>query len=509
MANNDSTPQQAKKEWVITPEQWTQAESFLQDKPNGTKIDRKGGGDISFVKIENQIFAMTNKKFFDPLGEGTFGTVKMIENKEGARFAVKIEGRGARGEQDAEKRIGEITGFLIGEASRALDKPKDFKGKVTNQKLYTVMQLQPGKDIAKHIYGDHQNKPLQLNDTQKLLIALKCCQSVQTLHDKRTIHADIKPANFVTDINGNQITLGAVDFGFSMIKQADQEVIVAPWKGSHPYMAPELGNDKRHKACFSNASDVFALGKMFENDLNLSPHVFQDMLTNDPTQRASINSVITKLISELENRSDLDSAAQQIIIEARKFVINHKMQTQQQTKMFQSQFPNVYSSSLKSELERMNKEINRYEKEIELRKMQVSDTDRMLNVAVKINNSHWIGFYRKNVDLLQNHLKTAQEGYNNAYSYAQQVSQRLVAFNKAPDSQSQPYASAAAAALSSVSSSEAANNGKNVAGTGKRAAFVGFQRAVFNESMKKEKAVEPQKEVIVRSEDRVKRKLIK
>jgi len=434
----------AKQGWGINSKQWIQAENFLKNKPNGTKIERKKrGGDISFIKIENQIFAMANKKFFDPLGEGGFGKVKMIENKEGVRFAVKIEGREARGEEEAEKKIGAITGFLIGEASRTFDVPKMFKGKLTEHKLYTVMQLQKGKEVAKHIYhnGDYVKKLSHLNDTQKLLIALKCCQSIQKLHDKRIIHADIKPGNFVADINGNQIILGAIDFGLSLIKPPGQEVMVAPGRGTSFYMAPELKDGQI--VCLSNAADVFALGTMFERDLDLPSHVCQDMLASEPTRRTTINSVITKLISELENRSDPE--IQQAVTEARKFVVDHEMQTQQQLQDFQSQFTSVYLKTAESELARLSKEMLSYEKAIRLYTQGMEKAKRDREVAIRVNEQKKASDHQLRFNLFRARLRVAQQNHKNIEHYVRHLNQRLTAFKKQflqsqPESASSPPA---------------------------------------------------------------------
>lgn len=105
---------QALDVWIITEEQWSKAEAYFDNKSDGEKLEKNTSGfPMSFIKIAGEIYALSNKQYFDPLGEGSFGKVKIIENKNGVKYAVKIEGRGARGDEDAETMIGKMLVFEV------------------------------------------------------------------------------------------------------------------------------------------------------------------------------------------------------------------------------------------------------------------------------------------------------------------------------------------------------------------------------------------------------------
>ncbi len=94
----------------------------------------------------DEIYQMATRQCFDEqkhakLGEGAFGKVKVVQARNGDNFAVKVEGRGARGEDDAETKIGKILDFVKGETERSLAYGKQFKGQFTTQKLYKATDL--------------------------------------------------------------------------------------------------------------------------------------------------------------------------------------------------------------------------------------------------------------------------------------------------------------------------------------------------------------------------------
>ncbi|HRE31344.1 MAG TPA: hypothetical protein PLD88_05155, partial [Candidatus Berkiella sp.] len=76
-----------------------------------------------------------------------------------------------------------------------------------------MMQLKKGNELFKELYIDPnaQQRTNKFNETQKLIIALKACKSIDELHKMRIIHSDIKPENFISNVNGNMITVGAID----------------------------------------------------------------------------------------------------------------------------------------------------------------------------------------------------------------------------------------------------------------------------------------------------------
>ncbi|MCS5711011.1 protein kinase domain-containing protein [Candidatus Berkiella aquae] len=323
----------------ISEAQWREAEAyFAQDFSRNPhldqtkmKKDKRDPNSHSFIKVGNEIYAMASRQCFEEakhakLGEGAFGKVKVVQARNGDNFAVKVEGRGIRGDNDAETKIGKMLDFVKGEAGRTLQYQKMFKNKPTTEKLYTVMQLKKGNELFKELYIDPnaQQRTHKFNETQKLIIALKACRSIDELHKMGIIHSDIKPENFISNVNGNMITVGAIDFGLSsLLKPGQQSIITTSRYGTPGYIAPEIdiaelrqvnGQLGRWRE-YSKASDVYALGVMLKDDLQLSPKIYEGMLNNNPNQRPQLADVMQALTSQLAKQKGLDAEARKVLAE--------------------------------------------------------------------------------------------------------------------------------------------------------------------------------------------------
>ncbi len=325
----------------ISEQEWTDARTyFAQDFSRNphldpTKMSKKKGSKTghSFIKVGDEIFAIANRKCYGEakhglLGEGAFGKVKIVQTHSGENFAVKVEGRGLRGEHDAETKIMQAIGFSKGEAVRHLKAQKAFKGRFTTQKLYTVMKLREGKELEEYIYMPKSDtkRPDQLSNDQKLLAALFSCKAVQELHDKGIIHADLKPANLMAKIDGTQIVVSSIDFGFSMQLRPEQNEIVTASKGSPMYMAPELDRTCRNYGTFSFASDIYALGVMFKEDLGLDSALYDGMLKYNRLERDDMNKVMLNVIAKLKQSPTLDSQNLVLIAQLEKGIYERENQ---------------------------------------------------------------------------------------------------------------------------------------------------------------------------------------
>ncbi len=87
---------------TVTEQEWKAAEDFFQQDEKAVKFKARDKAAHSFIRVGGEIFAIATKQFADGdlhlLGEGSFGKVRMVQSKNGDNFAVKIEGRGIRGE---------------------------------------------------------------------------------------------------------------------------------------------------------------------------------------------------------------------------------------------------------------------------------------------------------------------------------------------------------------------------------------------------------------------------
>lgn len=303
---------------------------------HGTKITLGNGSKYvlknSFIGLANidasgkvsiQPYAMARGEY---LGEGAYGYVKIAQDTLGKNYAVKIEGRGKRAEDEAESIITRLIGYSKGETEAKLEKSKEFKKGVTDTKLYSMMELYLGDELYNALYenpivegavyvpGSPERKKEELSPEQKLIIGIKCAQAIYDLHNRGVIHGDVKPANFMASIRGELITIGAIDFGFSMLLTPDGKPIEKDEvpEGTHiDYMPPEvLQGDKRQashqpgrKAQFSKASDIYSLGMMLKHDLGVEADFVEQMLADNPENRGNLSEIITALSNHLEQNT--------------------------------------------------------------------------------------------------------------------------------------------------------------------------------------------------------------
>ncbi len=317
----------------VTAEEWAKAEKYFAENPpshpgetkkmSKTKTDEESPENPhSFIMVKGEIYAVANRRIYTEkapgrLGEGSSSIVKVIQNKKGENFALKIEGMDLRPENDEKDPyiiIMNILGFG-GQAVRHLDDEIVFKGEDTSNKLYTVLNLVEGKDLFEYIHGPLA-ATINAQPTKKLMLALSICKAVQELHDKRIIHGDLNPGNFMVMMRDQQILVQLIDFVLSMKLKEGKNEFISKFKGSARYMAPEVISEQ---ARFSFASDAFALGRLFEKDLRLPDKFYEGLLESDPKKRDSLNKVMLALVEELEKYPDLDP-------KSKKFISEYKIQ---------------------------------------------------------------------------------------------------------------------------------------------------------------------------------------
>lgn len=318
----------------LTDIDWKEAENYFQNNPNAVKFDKYNKYqkliqdknqrikevNCSFIKVNDVIYAIKNGT---AIGEGNFGKVKVIQNKEGENFAVKIEGRGKRGHANTELKIMDLLNKFHGEAERK-NYNKIFKNNYTSKKLYTVMDLEEGKELFEVLFLGKSRKSIRriTNEEKKIIIAIKSCEAIKYLHDRRIIHRDIKSENFIINRNDNVANIVAVDFGFSTILPINKNTIKDDPMGTPGFCAPEIVQRKgnmlipQFPALYSFASDIYSLGIMFKYDLKLSmgKSFYKTILNSDPNHRFSMVDLLDKLHEKLEMQPNL-SPMSKIMIE--------------------------------------------------------------------------------------------------------------------------------------------------------------------------------------------------
>lgn len=295
---------------IISDAEWNKAEQFYQNPLNQDKKLRrkedphyhKADTSIhSFIKVNDEIYALAANAY---LGEGTFGKVKLGQNRKGENVAVKIEGRGLRDEGGNTVKIMRMVGYYIGQFLRSFNREILFKDEPTTQKLYTVTKLRKGRELYESLAFDHYTQ------SQKLIVAIKCCLAVQKLHIKRIVHADIKPENFMVTVSGHDIHIKTIDYDFSkMIPKGKHFFQDTEAMGTPEYVAPEIINRQQ----YSFASDIYALGMMFKNDLGFNFPICKKMTSHVPSQRPSMNEIIKDLKEQFEKDMGFDIDSMKVL----------------------------------------------------------------------------------------------------------------------------------------------------------------------------------------------------
>lgn len=279
--------------------EWIEAENYFNKNPQLNKLKKDGVNfRHSYIKIDHEIY-----KIDSHLGEGSFGKVKKGRNIHGQEVAIKIQGMNFEMIQNEEDILNEL-GCLIGSFDQHFKDAKPFRKNnynfMTNRKHYTVMSFIKGDNLndklSENIFG-------RLTYVQKLIIALRICKTIQFLHSNHIIHCDIKPQNIKIEMKNDNIIVHLLDFGLSKILASGEQYCIEKMvAGTAGYIAPEIHSKRQ----YSFKSDIYALGKMFSKDLELSNNICKGMLVKNYDERDNLETVIGKLNAELiENQLKL------------------------------------------------------------------------------------------------------------------------------------------------------------------------------------------------------------
>lgn len=272
---------------------WKIADDYFLGNPDQVKCDKKSNHLFhSFINVNNELYAIKEKP---PLGIGGEGKVKIVQNRQYENFKVKIEGRGLRGTDDPELQVMQRLEIIKGQAERAYNKV--YLKEYSEKKLYTIMEYIEGENLDKNL-----NKIKACSHDKKLMFAIKAAEALKVLHDKRIIHADVKPENIICKIESDEISMRFIDFGFSRILPPRKKYNIDVWRGTREFMAPEISNyTEDHDVRISMATDIYALAIMYKNCFNLemSGNFYSNMLAQKPHLRLNIDQVLSKLYCEL------------------------------------------------------------------------------------------------------------------------------------------------------------------------------------------------------------------
>lgn len=338
---------------TIPSREWRAAKAFFNhpENANAVKLSRKqilkGKAKAmphSFVRINNVIYAIAIQNY---LGSGSYGCVKIAQNELGENFAIKIEQMDINHDHEfaAKNKAIELEisskitdpdnlPFLKGYAERHFEAKPSKRKEVISKKVkitgsidivgkrYTVTSLIKGKDLWEHPEighyktrndGTHYISRCKMSTYRKYQYALQIAKALKMIHDLDVLHGDFKPSNLIYQENDKGISIFPIDFGMSFIlksrslfsKLTKRKSRTKPLEDkicTRDYRAPEIAIGNR----ITPKSDIYSLGVIFNDNLQLSSMLCKHLLNPNPNARPSCNQIIKKL-NKIINSIDKDS----------------------------------------------------------------------------------------------------------------------------------------------------------------------------------------------------------
>jgi len=313
----------------ISDQEWRRAKEIMsmlnknsQSKSFSISRKKHPGLDHSFVVLQTEqgpkLGAMARAKIFTDsqgnvikegiVAHGKSCQIKTIQWEDGSSDIVRIA---AKSKNNANKIIAQKMGYSLGDF--VVNRPEATKWisgkngiKKIQDKEYAIMKHLPGAELRDKL-ADIKTRH------QKIATGLEAAKAILSLQEKNIIHGDIHPGNLLIDHTG---TIKPIDFDLSFALEDGQNTIVTgKAKGSRRYMAPEIGvwkknrgasnrNDGywgKHDGIYSYASDIYALGALFDRDLGLGQcddemkHLIARMKSKNPAHRPDIHEVLARL----------------------------------------------------------------------------------------------------------------------------------------------------------------------------------------------------------------------
>jgi len=129
-----------------------------------------------------------------------------------------------------------------------------------NDSHHIIMQQAKGNNLQQLI---SQRICSSISRLERIRLALKMIAITETLHQQGIIHADIKPQQFIVEIEEDKVQhVSLIDFGFAGRTSSKSRKVKMTLRGTPGYTAPELFHNaiESDKALYDAKTDSYALG---------------------------------------------------------------------------------------------------------------------------------------------------------------------------------------------------------------------------------------------------------
>lgn len=287
------------KQPLPTQEEWKTAVHFFSTSKGATKLNENELNlQHSFIKINGKIFCLLNHC----LGRGGSATVNLATDQYGNNYAIRIILI-----PDNEQKENEENSHRIAFDTGIAQKEYCFIEKEHNSgvlQCYSVQKYLVGENLKEYL-----TRHTELRIEEKIELAIKIAKKIESLHSGKLsktktkyAHLDIKPENFMVDLNRN---VDLIDFGDAekLNTETSGSQSVPTRKGTRQYISIDYLSAKNYeKDIFALLRTLYLPENMISNQLGFSFRVI------NPEEKENLKCIFTEHdVEELQLKDFLDT----------------------------------------------------------------------------------------------------------------------------------------------------------------------------------------------------------
>lgn len=200
---------------------------FFNNNPMTIKYSKRDSNlTCSFMRVEGNIYAMSNKMHTGEIGRGLYGRVKYAINiaKPNELLVVKIMNNPDLYYGNSQE---QTISYSLGLSVHEKEISRDIAENHHTKKHYMFFRY-TGVDLIKGKIISSDRTPSALAFLEKIKIINYLISALKVLHAQFIVHRDIQPANitFQKDLSGNIVGPSFIDFGRATASPSEQDFTI-------------------------------------------------------------------------------------------------------------------------------------------------------------------------------------------------------------------------------------------------------------------------------------------